>query len=77
MKAQTKKWVHAGLVAFFAAWTDLGAQLAMGGFSLTRAVLVGVIMGGIGRVAGAMLGAVITSDGDAPDEGESHGVIDP
>jgi hypothetical protein len=62
MTAQTRKWVHAGLVALASSTADLGAQLATGSVSLTRAALVGLGLGVFSRVLGAVLAALAMPD---------------
>jgi hypothetical protein len=62
MTAQTRKWVHAGLVALASSTADLGAQLASGSVSLTRAALVGLGLGIFSRVLGAILAALAMPD---------------
>ncbi len=57
MTSRTRKLVHAGVVALVAAATDIGAQLASGSLNVTRVVLVGLVVGGLARVAGAVLAA--------------------
>lgn len=52
-----RKLVHAGLLALTGSLTDIGAQLAAGSVNLTRSVLVGLIVGGVSRVVGAILAA--------------------
>lgn len=58
-----KKWFHAGVVALIGALTDLAAQLVNGGVDIKRTVVVGLIIGAVSRVAGAIL-ANIDLDGD-------------
>ena len=49
------RWLHAGLVALIGVLSDVGAQLANGSLSVTRAVVIGLVVGGVSRVAGAIL----------------------
>lgn len=59
MKPRTRKWVHAGVAALIGAASDLGAQLASGQLvNAPRAVVVGLVVGAVCRVAGAMLAAI-------------------
>lgn len=59
MKPRTRKWVHAGIAAAIGALSDVGAQLAGGQLvNAPRAVLVGLVVGAVCRVAGAMLAAI-------------------
>ena len=58
MTPRTRKWAHAGLVALVSGFADVGAQLASGQLvNAPRAVLVGVGVGLVARVLGAMLAA--------------------
>lgn len=59
-----RKWLHAGLLALVGALTDIGAQLASGAVdpSTSRAVLVGLAIGGMARILGAILAVEVTSD---------------
>lgn len=57
MTSRTRKILHAGLIALAGALTDAGAQLASGHLDVTRSVVVGVIIGVLGRVFGAILAA--------------------
>ena len=53
------KWFHAVLLALVGVLTDAGAQLiAQGGADLTRAVVVGLVIGGAGRVLGALVASL-------------------
>lgn len=61
MKAATKKWMHAGAVALIGALTDVAAQLTSGSFELSRTIIVGIIIGAVSRVAGAILAAMDTT----------------
>jgi len=62
-----RKVLHAGLVALAGALTDAGAQLANGALNITRALIVGLVMGVIGRVVGAILAAEAL---DEPENGQ-------
>ena len=59
-----RKWLHAGLLALVGALTDIGAQLASGNVnpSTSRAVLVGLAIGGMARVLGAVIAATAVED---------------
>lgn len=61
MKANTKKWMHAGAVALIGALTDIAAQLTSGSFELSRTIIVGTVIGAVSRVAGAILASVDTT----------------
>jgi hypothetical protein len=66
MTSRTRKLVHAGVVALAAVFADVGAQLYSGAVvSLTRAAIVGLAMGAVARVVGAVLAAgwLDSSDG--------------
>lgn len=53
------KWLHAVLLALVGVLTDAGAQLlAHGGADLSRAVIYGLVIGGAGRVLGAVIAAL-------------------
>lgn len=62
LSAFQKKWIHAGLVALVGVLSDVGAQLASGSVNVTRAFLVGIVLGGLSRVIGAILAQVVTSE---------------
>lgn len=55
-----KKLVLAGLVSLFTMLGEIGYQLISGSINLTKAVVLGLAMGAIARVGGAVLSAVPT-----------------
>lgn len=58
-----KRWFHAGVVALIGALTDLSAQLVNGTVDVKRTVVVGLVIGAVSRVAGAII-SNIDLDGD-------------
>jgi hypothetical protein len=63
-----KKWFHAGVVAMIGALTDIAAQLTSGHFDAERTVVIGIIIGAVSRVSGAILAAM---DSTNDEESES------
>lgn len=58
MSPRTRKVVHAVAVASVGVLTDIGAQLAHGdAVNWSRAVVVGLVLGGLARLIGAALAA--------------------
>lgn len=65
MTPRKAKWAFAGLMALVGVLSDISGQLSSGQLgNLTRPVLIGVIMGGVARVAGAALAARVASSDD-------------
>jgi hypothetical protein len=61
---KNSKWIHAGMLALVGVGTDLGAQLTQGTVNPTRAVIVGLVIGGLSRVFGAIIAAKVADEGD-------------
>ena len=69
MTPHRSKWTHAAIMAAVTFLGDVGAQLSAGTLSITRAALLGVLVGGMARAAGAYLAARV-ADAQSADEGE-------
>jgi hypothetical protein len=69
--SRKRKWVHAALVALVSGVADVGAQLASGQLvNAPRAVLVGVAVGLLARVLGAILAAKALDESDAEESSD-------
>lgn len=64
LKATTKKWLFAGLLALAGATADASVQLASGTFEPTRSAILGLGLGIFSRVLGAVLAILPTTDAD-------------
>lgn len=56
-----KKMILAGATALFTAVGEVSYQLVSGTVNLTKAVILGLVMGVLVRVGGAVLGVITTS----------------
>lgn len=65
---KSSKWLHAGLLALVGVGTDIGAQLSAGTLDVQRSVVVGLVIGGLSRVLGAIVSARVS---ESEDEGNS------
>lgn len=61
-----KKLALAGLVALFTFFGEVGSGLVTGNLNLTKAVLLGLAMGAVARIGGAVLAAVVTNRPEPP-----------
>lgn len=60
----TRKWLHAGLIAFASAIGEVALHLQSDGVALGKAAIFGMIMGVFSRVLGASLAAAALEDSD-------------
>lgn len=63
MTQKKQQWKHTALVALFSFLAVTGEQLASGTLSLTKSVIVGLIIGAVSRFAGAYLSAQLLGNG--------------
>lgn len=62
MKAGTKKIVHTAFIALFGCASDVAVQLSNPSINITRALIVGIVLGALSRIGGALLAAMDTTN---------------
>lgn len=72
-----KKMLLAGFTALSTAIGEISYQLVSGSLNLTKAVILGLVMGVLVRVGGAVLAVITTSRPDVPVPSIDTARVDP